>query len=476
MANRKIKHRGLILVVDDDENLRTLVMRTLVKSGYTVEGAADGAGALALILESPPVAMLLDQQLPDMTGLQVLRSLAERDANLPFIVMTGQGDERLAVELMKLGAFDYLVKDMDFLDLLPLAVDRLFDTLGTKRELRETEARLLASEEKYRFIVDHTHDMIWMLRSDGMFSFISPSWKVNLGYEPSYLEGQSFRTFVHADDVPVCDSYLRKMFGERNAWPGPQYRVKHADGTWRWHECTMTPVLADDGSFMHFVGVSRDITERKHTEEILALQLAEKETLLREVHHRVKNNIAAIGSFLFIQASSAVGQEAKDAMETALCRVRSMGRLYDALLLSGEYRDVGMKEYLAGIVASIMEIFPEGSALVLDTRIDDCALDPKKAVSVGIILNELLTNVLKYAFKDRDGGAISVLFEMTGTVVTLMVHDDGVGLPSPRDRKSPAAAGSGFGLALVGMLAEQLGGSFVIEGGNGTTSVLRFEP
>jgi two-component sensor histidine kinase len=263
------------------------------------------------------------------------------------------------------------------------------------------------------------------------------------------------------------------------------------DGTWRWHETTMTPVEDDRGCFLHFVGVSRDITARKSAEEALARQLAEKETLLREVHHRVKNNVASIGSFLSLQAASAVGEEAKAMLEAALARVQSMGVLYDRLLLSGEYQGIGMKDYLEGLIDSILEIFPKDAAITLDTRIADIDLDPKKAVSVGIILNELLTNALKYAFVGRSRGRILISLTKRAQKAELVVQDDGVGLPAAIDRATPQSApqpaphdppqapqpasGSGFGLTLVSMLAEQLGGSLVMESGAGTTSTLTFE-
>ena len=502
MAPGYKKDCGRILVVDDDENLRDLIVRTLAKAGYEAEGAADGAGVLARMGASPsgtgqpeahlpaahlPTVMLLDQNLPDMTGLQVLAALAERGVSVPFIVMTGQGDERLAVELMKLGAFDYLVKDTDFLDLLPLALERLCGTLEMKRELREAESKFRESEKKYRFLVEHSYDLIGMLKADGVIAFASPSWKTGLGYDPSFLEGQDFRLFVHPDDLAACGLYVKQVHDARKALQGPQYRIKHAEGAWRWHEATLTPVMDDSGSLLHYVGVSRDITERKLAEEALARQLAEKETLLREVHHRVKNNIASIGSLLSLQAASAVGEEARTTLEAALARVQSMGVLYDRLLLSGEYQGIGMKDYMEGLIDSILEIIPKDPAITLDTRIDDFTLDPKKAVSVGIILNELLTNALKYAFVGRQRGRILVSLTKQAQQAELVVQDDGIGLPAAIDRaahdplhaprpvqQSASGSGSGFGLTLVSMLAEQLGGSLAMESGAGTTSTLKF--
>ncbi|MCC6489655.1 MAG: PAS domain S-box protein [Candidatus Hydrogenedentes bacterium] len=143
-------------------------------------------------------------------------------------------------------------------------------------ERKRMEDSLRDSEAHLRFLVDHSFDLIWTKRADGVFTYISPSWKTRLGYEPSDLLGKTFRPFVHPDDVCLCEEYMSRVLDARSALPGPQYRVRHANGSWRWHEAHMTPTYAEDGSFMTFVGVSRDISERRLAE----LALSRSEALL----------------------------------------------------------------------------------------------------------------------------------------------------------------------------------------------------
>lgn len=139
MSEERDKSGVLILIVDDDEGLRRLVSRHLQKAGYSVADAVNGAGALAKASASIPTLLLLDQKLPDMTGRSVIEKLVESGNDIPFIIMTGQGDERLAVEMMKFGARDYLVKDTDFLDHLPGVIERVLRAISTEKRLVEAE-------------------------------------------------------------------------------------------------------------------------------------------------------------------------------------------------------------------------------------------------------------------------------------------------------------------------------------------------
>lgn len=136
-------------------------------------------------------------------------------------------------------------------------------------ERKQAEAALRESEAKYRLLVDNLYDLLWTLNADGVFTYVSPSWKRILGYEPSSMIGKSFQPFVHPDDVDLCTKALLQTIQLRKQTPGPTYRVLRADGAWRWHEASGTPIFGPDGSFISFVGVSRDVNDRKQMEEAL---------------------------------------------------------------------------------------------------------------------------------------------------------------------------------------------------------------
>lgn len=162
MGNKKFETNDLvekpmepfkILIIEDDEGLLRLVQKTLQRAGFHTDGASNGAKAIAFIVENSPELLLLDYKLPDMTGDQVIKTLKERESTVPFIVMTGQGDENLAVNMMKLGARDYLVKTTDFLDLLPIVVKKVIDKLNAEKKLVEADNKLRISEEKLSQII-----------------------------------------------------------------------------------------------------------------------------------------------------------------------------------------------------------------------------------------------------------------------------------------------------------------------------------
>ena len=148
MIEKELRRLRRILVVDDDEGLRQLIIRTLNRGGFDAVAVATGAEAITKASEDPALFLLLDQKLHDMTGYEVVTTLRNSGLSLQFLMMTGQGDERLAVEMMKLGASDYLVKDTDFLDRLPGVLDRIFRTLQAEMQLQQAQEEKIALQEQ----------------------------------------------------------------------------------------------------------------------------------------------------------------------------------------------------------------------------------------------------------------------------------------------------------------------------------------
>lgn len=133
-------------------------------------------------------------------------------------------------------------------------------------ERKRVEEALRASEQKYRQLIENSHDIIYSLTPDGVFRFVSPAWTRMLGHAVAEVEHRPFTEFVHPDDVSICYAFMRKVLETGEPQKGVEYRVRHADGTWRWHTSSASPTRDASGAVTHYDGVARDITERKLAE------------------------------------------------------------------------------------------------------------------------------------------------------------------------------------------------------------------
>ena len=169
-----------------------------------------------------------------------------------------------------------------------------------------------------------------------------------------------------------------------------------------------------------------ELAERRRAEDQISSLLAEKELLLKEVHHRIKNNMNVVGSLLSMQSDMLKDDPAAvAALQDSRNRVQSMMVLYDKLYRSNDFRAISAKEYVTALISEIMVNFPNRERVDVKTRVDDIVLDAKILSPMGIIVNELLTNTMKYAFADRGSGRMAVSFSIKGGHATLIVEDNG---------------------------------------------------
>jgi len=222
--------------------------------------------------------------------------------------------------------------------------------------------------------------------------------------------------------------------------------------------------------FTFFKFVRKLINEHVTDNGKIANLLSDKERILQEVHHRIKNNMSTIYGLLLLQVGTLKEPKAITALEDSANRVKCMMMLYDKLYKSADFIVISVYSYLPPLIDEICANFPGADTVVIHKDIADFSLNVKKLQPLGIILNELLTNVMKYAFIGRPGGEIAVSASLKDDLVTVIVADDGNGMPESIDFDNS----TGFGLVLVRGLTQQLGGSIRIERGKGTRIVLEF--
>ncbi len=208
-----------------------------------------------------------------------------------------------------------------------------------------------------------------------------------------------------------------------------------------------------------------DVTQRKRVESKLQQSLREKEVLLQEIHHRVKNNLQVISSLLYLQSLEAQGADSKQMLDDTRHRVRSMALVHERLYSSQDLARIDFGGYVQSLVSSLQQSFAtEPLGVKIQVDVPEVMLDVDQALPCGLIINELVSNSLQHAFAGREAGLITICFAEHDGSCSLEVSDDGVGLPADVD----LATTSSLGLALVQMLVEQLQGSLRITSKGGT--------
>jgi PAS domain S-box-containing protein len=182
-----------------------------------------------------------------------------------------------------------------------------------------------------------------------------------------------------------------------------EYKIELSTGE-TWFEARTSPMETKVNGKNTVVWLAHDITASKKSEKKVQELLLEKELILKEVHHRIKNNMHVIASLLTLQASKLNDIESIKSLQDAISRIHSMGTLYDKLYKSEIYQSVSIRDYLSQLIDEVMEIFSQVIEIKIEKQIDDIKLDPKILFPVGIIINELITNTMKYAFNGQNSG------------------------------------------------------------------------
>ncbi len=337
---------------------------------------------------------------------------------------------------------------------------------------KRAEAALKEREENYRDLFEGINDAVFVHDLDkqglpGRFLQVNDVACSRLGYSKEELLTLAPRDITPPEEYErIADE--RISFASRGDILTETIHVTK-DGL-------RIPVESNIRQFHYFgrqaaLSISRDITDRKLAQDRIKNLLSEKELLLKEVHHRIKNNMNVIMGLLSLQSDTLKEPSAVSALQDTRNRVRSMAVLYDKLYRSTDFRAISAKEYLTALINEIMVNFPNRMHIDVETRIDDTILDAKILSPIGIIINELITNAMKHAFDGRDKGKILVSFSIHDKHATLVIEDNGVGIPDSIN----IMASAGFGMQLVNMLADQLDGSLRVEREDGARFILTFE-
>lgn len=240
------------------------------------------------------------------------------------------------------------------------------------------------------------------------------------------------------------------------------FRHRLSDGTVRDVEVYTGPILVNDRELLY--SLVHDVTERTIAEQKIRLLLQEKEILMKELHHRLKNNINSIHGLLNLQSNRSGNPEVKQVLSDAARRLRSMSILYDKLSYTDYQGKMSSRDYFVPLVRDIVAAFPNRDMIEVSAEVEDVAIDTKYLFNLGIIVNEIVSNSVKYAFGIRGSGKISIRAELKRGRFYVTVSDDGKGLPEGFDVKQSG----GLGLQLVQMLIHQMEGTMSVSSEAGT--------
>lgn len=341
-------------------------------------------------------------------------------------------------------------------------------------QVRRATASLAESRERYRTVANHAHGWEFWLGPDGTYLYVSPNTRVITGYAAEAFvhdPGLASR-IVHEDDRDLFEHH-RCNRDEPGSPPavGIRFRIRRADGVIRWIEHRCTIITGDDGGYRGIRGTNIDITDRVEDQAALERALAERNAMLREIHHRVKNNLQTISSLVAIQRTTTEDTATRGQLDAIAGRVHAMGSLHEAIYRDDRFGRVGMDDYISSIVLHLRRTTGGESAVRIETRVEAVELQLDQALPCGLIVNEAVTNALKHAFPHGRGGTVSVeLTVANGSEATLRVRDDGIGSAG----SAPRAPDRGIGVSLIGLLARQLSGEATTESSGGTSLTVRF--
>lgn len=340
--------------------------------------------------------------------------------------------------------------------------------------LRVSETQLRHREEQLRLAVEAAGQGKWELDVESGHFHYSAEYARMLGFTDGELVEEDLADFesrIHpADRERTLGDFKAQLRGESPKCTA-EFRLRTRAGTWKWILCAGRVIeRAPDGRPLRMIGLHQDIDDRKRTELAIVEALHDKETLLRELHHRVKNNLQIVSSLLHFQGKKVVDPAAQAVFGEARDRLRAMILVHEQLYRSGDLARVDFARFVEALVADGARS-SHGSAIRLSAHIGvtPCFLPVATALPLGMLLNELVTNALKHGFPGDAGGAVQVTITQEENTLVLCVHDEGVGMR--KDALSGEAAT--FGLLLVQSLAQQLGASLALCPGPGTGITVR---
>ena len=346
----------------------------------------------------------------------------------------------------------------------------LIGVVGSGRDITEQMLAQKEIEDQKVFLhqlINTISNPIFYKDKEGRYFGCNNAFPEFLGIPKDQLMGKTVHEIYDSELADIYHEKDRELL-DKIGHQIYETKIQNADGTLHdvlFHKETL---IDAEGNIEGLVGVIVDITERKQNEEKIKTLLKEKELVLKEVHHRIKNNMNTVRGLLALQAMSTNEKATVSALNDAESRIHSMMILYDKLYKSVEFNEISLKNYLPELIDDISKLFPVKAKIIIEKDIEDIILNVQKIQPITIIINELITNIFKYAFTDRNEGTVTISAKRNDNILYIIIRDNGIGIPESIDFETS----NGFGIRLVKMLADQLEGTIELERVNGSKFTL----
>ncbi|MCC7303720.1 MAG: PAS domain S-box protein [Bacteroidia bacterium] len=334
---------------------------------------------------------------------------------------------------------------------------------------RKNTERMLRETQKYsRLLIDSSIDMICASDREGKLTEFNAAAQKTFGYSADEVIGCHV-SLLYANPEDRSTITEEGLYKSGTFSGEVMYRRKNGE---IFHAYLSASVLKNDkGEIIGAMGVSRDITERKQNENRIIQSLHEKEVLLKEVHHRVKNNLQVISSILNLQSSYVKDKNTLMMLRESQDRIKSMAFIHESLYQTKDFSKVNFSEYVVNLSKNLMRSYDlSGRKVEFASQVENVHLNLDQSIPCGLIINELVSNALKYAFRKKKKGIITLKIREKDDKITVVLADDGDGIPEGFDYRNTDS----LGLQLVVTLSEQLNGTIKLDRKNGTKFTITF--
>ncbi|MBN2547018.1 MAG: PAS domain S-box protein [Spirochaetes bacterium] len=339
------------------------------------------------------------------------------------------------------------------------------------KELFNSRDELDKIMQKYRDLIESTSDWIWEVDKNGVYTYSSPNVYYILGYKPEEVVGKTPFDFMDdSESDKVKKQYLKYLNNKK-----PFYNFintnKHKKGHKVILESNGVPFFDKNKEILGYRGIDRDITERDNYQRAIEKSLAEKEILLAEIHHRIKNNLQVISSIIQLQTYYIEDKYTLGILNDTITRIRTISFIHQKLYKTDDFVNIDLKDFFETIIISLYSTYNiDTKKIKYKININDLNLDIMKIMPCSLIINEIVTNSFKYAFPDDRDGNIIIDLSYEDDKYKLIVSDNGVGM----DKDIDFGKITSLGFRLIYELAKQLNAEVKIINDNGIKVIVIF--